>query len=92
MAQPAPNRVRRTLRKIPGVFDAALTVTGPGGSDTLVQPGLVEVLPPELKIEVGELTLTHEPQRVDFSDPCIDAETQIDQAPFSSRTCKPLMA
>jgi PKD repeat protein len=56
----------------PGVFDVALTVTGPGGSDTLVQPGLVEVLPPELKIEVGELTLTHELQRVDFTQQFFD--------------------
>jgi len=56
----------------PGIFDVALTVTGPGGSDTLVQPGLVEVLQPELKIEAGELTLTHELQHVDFAQQFAD--------------------
>lgn len=59
----------------PGTFDVALTVTGAGGNDTSTQPGLVEVLPADLKIETGELLLNHNLKRVDFdqafSDPIV---------------------
>ncbi|WP_295883582.1 PKD domain-containing protein [uncultured Thiohalocapsa sp.] len=51
----------------PGTFDVELTVTGPGGNDTLTRPDYVEILPSELRIEAGQLTLNHRPQRVDFT-------------------------
>ena len=50
----------------PGAYDVSLTVVGPGGTDTLTQPGLIEVLPPELTMEIGELSIDEQAERVDF--------------------------
>jgi PKD repeat protein len=58
--------------KDPGTFDVSLTVSGPGGTDTLTRPDFVEILPPEPRIEFGELTLNHRLQHVDFSKTFVD--------------------
>ncbi len=49
-----------------GVYDVSLTVTGPGGSDQIIEYGYVQVDTPEIPLEAGEILLKHEWQRVDF--------------------------
>jgi len=50
----------------PGSFDVTLTVTGPGGSDTVIKTGEVQVVGAQLPIEVGEISLDEGWTRVDF--------------------------
>lgn len=50
----------------PGAYDVSLTVTGPGGSDTIIRQGLVQVTGDDLVIEYGELAIDHNWQRIDF--------------------------
>jgi PKD repeat protein len=61
-----------------GWFDVTLTVTGPGGSDTITKIDEVQVLGAELPIEVGEIALDHNLTRVNFqesfSDPIVVAK------------------
>ncbi len=52
---------------IPGRYDVTLTVSGPGGSDTLAMTNHVEVTDEEAIIEVGEIALDHGWTRVDFA-------------------------
>jgi PKD repeat protein len=65
----------------PGVYTVSLSVTGPGGSDLMEKTGLVTVTAtvaepePEINnrfLEVGEIEVNHEWQRVDFSLPFLD--------------------
>ena len=52
-----------------GTYTVSLTVTGPGGSDTATKDVRVGG---NVTIEVGEVTITHEWQRVDFQSEFLD--------------------
>jgi PKD repeat protein len=62
----------------PGVYAVTLVVSNPSGSDTLTRSGYVQVNGGEIPMEVGELSVDHEWQRVDFtksfSDPVVVAK------------------
>lgn len=61
-----------------GSFDVTLTVTGPGGSDTITKTKEVQVVGPTVPVEVGEIALDHNLIRVGleqtFSDPIVVAK------------------
>lgn len=50
----------------PGVYDVSLSVSGPGGSDSITRRGLVQVTGDELVIEYGEIAIDDNWQRIDF--------------------------
>jgi PKD repeat protein len=52
----------------PGAYDVSLTVTGPGGSDTITRHSLVHVESDQLVIEYGEILLDHNWQWIDFKN------------------------
>ncbi len=63
----------------PGVYTVSLTVSGPGGADTLTRTSYVRVSSnDELALEAGEILVDHEWQRVDFAtefdDPIVVAK------------------
>ena len=62
----------------PGVYAVTLVVSNPSGSDTLTRSGYVQVNGGEIPMEVGEVSVDHEWQRVDFtksfSDPVVVAK------------------
>lgn len=56
----------------PGLYAVTLSVTGPGGEDSLTRSAYVRVETPQLPMEVGELEVNHVWQRVSFSRPFVD--------------------
>lgn len=52
----------------PGAYDVSLTVTGPGGSDSITRHSLVHVESDELVIEHGEILLDNNWQWVEFEN------------------------
>jgi PKD repeat protein len=56
----------------PGVYDVALTVTGPYGSDTASKTAFIQVTSEDpSSIEVGEVVVDHEWQWVEFARPFV---------------------
>ena len=56
----------------PGLYPVTLTVSGPGGANTLTRNAYIQVDGPELPMEIGELTVNDQWQRVDFQTPFAD--------------------
>jgi PKD repeat protein len=56
----------------PGLYTVALSVSGPGGGDKLTRSAYVRVEESEVVIEVGELQVNDQWQRVDFAVPFTD--------------------
>ncbi|MEA3276086.1 MAG: DUF4082 domain-containing protein [Pseudomonadota bacterium] len=55
-----------------GLYTVTLSVSGPGGVDTLTRSSYVQVEASEVAMEVGELLVNHLWQRVDFAAPFTD--------------------
>ena len=62
----------------PGVYSVTLVASNPSGSDTLTRSAYIEVESAEIPMEVGEVSVDHLWQRVDFtksfSDPIVVAK------------------
>jgi PKD repeat protein len=60
-----------------GLYSVTLTVSGPGGSDTLIKADHVQVTADELPFEIGEVMLDYQWVRIDFerefTDPIVIA-------------------
>jgi PKD repeat protein len=56
----------------PGLYAVGLTVSGPGGTNTLTRSAYVRVDAPALPMEVGEVLVNDQWQRVSFQTPFTD--------------------
>lgn len=56
----------------PGLYAVTLTVSGPGGSNTLTRSAYIQVDGPEVPMEIGELLVNDQWQRVSFQAPFTD--------------------
>ena len=56
----------------PGVYSVTLVVSNPSGSDTLARSAYIQVESAEIPMEVGEVSVDHQWQRVDFTNPFVE--------------------